>query len=102
MRTTLDIDDDVLQAVTELARREQKAIGAVISELARRALARPDALVSLQEPHARHGFRPFGKRGSIVTNELVDALRFHIRATRGASKPARGKALLKKAARNAV
>jgi hypothetical protein len=26
-------------------------------------------------PKALHGFRPFPKRGGIVTNELIDALR---------------------------
>jgi hypothetical protein len=37
MRTTLDINDDVLRAARELARRERKTVGAVISELAGRA-----------------------------------------------------------------
>jgi hypothetical protein len=41
MRTTLDIDDDVLRAAKELARREKKTAGAVISELTRRALTAP-------------------------------------------------------------
>lgn len=27
------------------------------------------------EPKARYGFRPFPKRGGIVTNELIDKLR---------------------------
>src|SRR5262245_8147636 len=38
MRTTLDIDDDILQAVKELARAEGKTAGKMLSELARRAL----------------------------------------------------------------
>ena len=38
MRTTLTIDDDVLGAAKELAEREGKTIGAVISELARQSL----------------------------------------------------------------
>ena len=38
MRTTLDIDDDVLQAARDLARRKKKTAGAIISELARQAL----------------------------------------------------------------
>jgi hypothetical protein len=41
MRTTLDIDDDVLQAAKELARRQKKTAGAVISELTRKALTAP-------------------------------------------------------------
>lgn len=38
MRTTLTIDDDVLGAAKELAEREGKTVGTVISELAREAL----------------------------------------------------------------
>lgn len=38
MRTTLDIDDDVLQAAKELAALHGKTAGQVVSELARRAL----------------------------------------------------------------
>lgn len=38
MRTTLDIDDDVMAAARELAASERRSIGAVISELARRGL----------------------------------------------------------------
>ena len=37
MRTTLDIDDDVLFAAKEIAKREKKTIGQVVSEQARRA-----------------------------------------------------------------
>ncbi len=39
MRTTLDIADDVLQAAKEIAAVRGRTAGAVISELARRALA---------------------------------------------------------------
>jgi hypothetical protein len=38
MRTTLDIDDDVVVAAKELAAGERRALGSVISELARRGL----------------------------------------------------------------
>lgn len=38
MRTTLDIDDDVITAARELARDERRSIGAVVSDLARRGL----------------------------------------------------------------
>lgn len=36
MRTTLDIDEDVLQAAKELATKEKRSAGAVISDLARK------------------------------------------------------------------
>lgn len=39
MRTTLDIDDEVLRAAKEIARRRHSTAGAVISELARLAEA---------------------------------------------------------------
>ena len=75
MRTTLDIDDDVLQAAKDLARRKKKTAGAIISELARQALGAPPQGPAAKAPQALHGFRPFPKRGGIVTNELIDKLR---------------------------
>jgi hypothetical protein len=75
MRTTLDIAADVLHAAKELARREKKSAGEVISELARSALNATPALASDRSTKATHGFRPFPKRGGIVTNQLVDKLR---------------------------
>lgn len=38
MRTTLEIDDDVVMAARELAGGERRSLGSVISELARRGL----------------------------------------------------------------
>ena len=75
MRTTLDIDDDVLQAAKDLARREKKTAGEMISELVRRALGASPAGPGTKEPKAVHGVRPFPRRGGIVTNELIDKLR---------------------------
>jgi len=73
MRTTLDIEDDVLQAAKDRARREKRTIGQVISDLARMALTSP----STRNDSTRrvHGFRPFASRGGVVTNELIDSLR---------------------------
>ena len=39
MRTTLDIDEDVLQAVKELAAATGRTAGQVVSDLARKGLA---------------------------------------------------------------
>jgi len=75
MRTTLDISNDVLQAAKERARRENKTTGEVISELARSALTAPAGAPAAREPRARYGFRPFPKRGGIVSNERIDQLR---------------------------
>ena len=74
MRTTLDIDDDVLRAAKDLARRERKTAGRVISELARKALTGA-APAMVREPKSLYGFRPFPKRGGIVTNDVIDRLR---------------------------
>lgn len=75
MRTTLDIADDVLQAAKERARREKKTAGEVISELARLALTAPPPAPAGRAAKALHGFRPFAKRGGVVTNERIDKLR---------------------------
>lgn len=44
MRTTLSLDDDILDAARSLSEAEGKSLGEVISELARRGLApRPES-----------------------------------------------------------
>jgi hypothetical protein len=43
MRTTLHIDDDVLQAAKELGALHGKTAGQIVSELARRGLSSPAA-----------------------------------------------------------
>jgi Arc/MetJ family transcription regulator len=83
MRTTLDIDDDVLAAAKELALRERSSAGHVLSRLARAALTghagaahAPGA--SAAEPAApvyASGFRPFASRGSLVTLADVERVR---------------------------
>ena len=44
MRTTLDLDPDVLQAAKEIAATRRTTAGKVLSELARKALASPRAV----------------------------------------------------------
>ena len=76
MRTTLDIDDDVLAAAKSLARHQSRSAGQVISELARRALTQaPAATHRVGEPAQFYGFEPFHDGKRIVTNEQVDQLR---------------------------
>lgn len=75
MRTTLDIDDDVLAAVKELSRRQRKSAGTIISELARQAL-NAGALTEQAPAEAFFGIRPVPKRsGVVITNELIDKIR---------------------------
>lgn len=71
MRTTLDIDDDILQAAKELARAEKKTAGEVLSELARRALTGHVPAESDRETVVRNGFPLLPRRGVIVTNQMV-------------------------------
>jgi hypothetical protein len=75
VRTTLDIDDDVLQAAKDRARHQGKSAGQIISELARAALTGYTEGKSTPQPTTRCGFRPFAKRGGVVTNALIDKLR---------------------------
>lgn len=75
MRTTLDIEQDVLLAVKEMARRQKRTSGQVISELARRALTQAPGGPGTHEPKVFYGFRPLPKRGGVVSNELVNRLR---------------------------
>lgn len=77
MRTTLDIEDDVLVAAKELARRGGTTAGQVISDLVRQALTQSARTTanSAREPAATYGFRPFPSRGGVVSNEQVDKLR---------------------------
>jgi hypothetical protein len=70
MRTTLDIDDDILAAAKELAAGQNTTAGKVLSDLARKALTEPSPLKIAR----RHGFAILPKRGGVVTPELVDRL----------------------------
>jgi hypothetical protein len=80
MRTTLDIDEAVLAAVKELARRQNLSTGQVVSKLLRdaltgqagRAAASTDPISGGQ---TIAGFRPFPAGQAIVTNEAVNRLR---------------------------
>jgi len=80
MRTTLDIDEDLLTAARELARQQRVSAGQVISQLLRRALT-GQGMQTL--PSGRMaagvfpvaGFRPFPAGRAVVTNDDVNALR---------------------------
>lgn len=73
MRTTLAIDDDVLAAAKNLAERQRKSVGEVISALARQGLQRTTQVV----PTVRNGvpLLPVRKAATPVTMELVNQLR---------------------------
>lgn len=75
MRTTVDLDEDVLLAIKERARREHRSAGRVLSELARQGLMGGQAASSDRDVRVHHGFVPLPRRGGVVTNHLVDQLR---------------------------
>lgn len=74
MRTTLNIDDDVLRAIKEIARLRGITTGEVLSELARGAL-RPDHQGT--ESARRNGvpLLPDRPGAGIVTPDVVQRLR---------------------------
>jgi hypothetical protein len=74
MRTTLDIDDDILQAAKELARVENKTAGQVLSELARKGLTEPGGGTNAGQFKIVDGIPVIPARGAVVTKELVDRL----------------------------
>ena len=91
MRTTLDIDDDVLFAAKDFARRDKKTLGQVISEWGRAALQNPAVSQKATSAKAKSkqvlsdedqrfydlGFRTLPNREGVtgVTNELVNRIR---------------------------
>jgi hypothetical protein len=71
MRTTLDIDIDVLQAAKELASAQNTTAGAVISELFREALT---LKTKSGESVVRNGFPQFAAAGPLITEEMIEGL----------------------------
>lgn len=69
MRTTLDIDGDVLLAAKEIARQRGSTAGRVLSDLARRGLMRTEG-----ETRLRNGVPVLPSRGEIVTIERVQRI----------------------------
>ena len=71
MRTTLDIEDDVLLAAREIARHQGRSMGKVLSDLARQALTQP----IITETRNGIPILPVQPGAGIVTIELVNQLR---------------------------
>jgi hypothetical protein len=77
MRTTLDIDDDVLAAAKELAKAQNCTAGELISGLVRRALTLVASTPGEAAPHGllyEDGWYVLPARGAVVTNELIDKI----------------------------
>lgn len=71
MRTTLDIDEDVLAAAKQLASARNSTAGQVISELARKALTH---VPSGEEVQMRNGVPQLPRRDAVVTPEFIEKL----------------------------
>jgi len=76
VRTTLDIDDEVLRAAKDIARRTRRTAGEVLSELARRALTgSTEPTSAVAESRAFYGFRPLPAGDRVISEETVESLR---------------------------
>ena len=71
MRTTVDLDEDVLMAAKELARQQGLPVGKIVSDLVRQALTRRPAGVTRQGSP----LFPVQPKAGVVTQELVNQLR---------------------------
>ena len=71
MRTTLAIDDDVLNAARAIAVHQDRTLGEVVSELARQTLQKRETTVRFRKGVPLLPDRP----GPMVTLEDVNALR---------------------------
>jgi hypothetical protein len=72
VRTTLEIDDDVLETVKALARQQHRSAGTVVSSLLRESLRPREFCIE-----HRNGVPLLPRRpgGPMVTTELVNRLR---------------------------
>lgn len=75
MRTTLDLDADILPVAKEIAAKERCSAGAVLSKLARAGYqARSAGAASTDETELRNGVPMLPKRGELVTLDHVQNL----------------------------
>lgn len=72
LRTTLDLDEDILERARLLARQHGASLGKEVSRLVRKALEEPPAC---HDGVGVAGFEPFPAERRVVTDALVDGLR---------------------------
>jgi hypothetical protein len=70
MRTTLTIDDDVLERARAIADHENRTIGDVVSERLRKSFEVPGPTLDTW-----NGFPQLPRRGAVVTMRMVNAAR---------------------------
>jgi hypothetical protein len=71
MRTTVDLDEDILRVAKDLARENEQSLGRVLSDLVRRGLRPPKRALSI-----RNGIPVFPRLPGAkpVTSEMVKEL----------------------------
>lgn len=77
MRTTLDLDQDVLLAAKEIAARSKQTAGKVISDVFRRGLHASEAPVAARRTRSSvaAGFEVMPAGGRVITAQFVSKLR---------------------------
>ena len=70
----MDIEDDVLQAARELARREGSTAGRILSALARRGLQSELGRDKNAKGHVRGGVPVLPSRGEVITLRKIRSL----------------------------
>ncbi len=70
MRTTLTIDDDLLDRARAIASHENRSLGEVVSERLRKSFEAPHPQLEMW-----NGFPQLPRRGAVVTMEMVNAAR---------------------------
>lgn len=78
MRTTLDIDDDVLFAAKEIAAKERKTAGKILSDFFRRGIRSNGADAPGLKPGKpfafKNGIPVLPSRGELVTTEQIQRI----------------------------
>ena len=75
MRTTVNIEDDILTTVKEMAREKQVSAGNILSCLAREALTLRQSEPGLEGHENVAGFQPFPAREKVICNAHINGLR---------------------------
>jgi hypothetical protein len=70
MRTTLTIDDDLLERARAIADHEKRTVGDVVSERLRKSFETPGPELEMW-----NGFPLLPRRGAVVTMKMVNAAR---------------------------
>jgi hypothetical protein len=71
MRTTLDIDEDVLTAAKERAAKARVSLGRALTELARAGLTTPSTTSGKRSAPTKGRYALLPRRGEVITLEHV-------------------------------